>query len=170
MHKVSELIGKSIVSAATGERLGKVSDVLVDQQSHRVLGFVIGGGLMSAEHVLPHADVQAMGADAVVARSATGVVGAKEWREQGVAGARTSTLKHRRVLTTTGRSLGEVHDVLLDDGGGAVEAFEVTAPSLGGLVHKHAILPHVSGMTIGADAVLVPDESVDGWQPPVPRS
>ena len=166
MHKVSELVGKSIVSAATGERLGTVSDVLVDQQSHRVLGFVIGGGLMSSEHVLPHADVQAMGADAVVARSATGMVGAKEWRERGVAAARTSTLKHRRVLTTGGRALGEVHDVLLDDRGAAVAAFDVSAPSLGGLMHKHAILPYVTGMTIGADAVLVPDESVGAWESP----
>ena len=165
MRKVSELVGKSIVSAASGEHLGKVSDVLVDQQSHRVLGFVIGGGLMGSEHVLLHADVQAMGADAVVARSGTGVVGARDWREQGVAAARTSTLTDRRVLTNSGRALGKVHDVLLDDRGAAVEAFEVSVPSLGGLVHKHTILPHVAGMTIGADAVLVPDQSVDAETP-----
>ena len=39
MQKVSELIGKSIVSADSGERIGKVSDVLVDPQSQHVLGW-----------------------------------------------------------------------------------------------------------------------------------
>ena len=60
MHKVSELVGKSIVSAESGERIGKVADMLLDQQSQRVLAIVIEGGLFSSEHVLPLSDVQTL--------------------------------------------------------------------------------------------------------------
>ena len=158
MQKVSELVGKPIVSADTGERIGKVSDVLVDLQSHHVLGLVVAGGLFSSEHVLPYTDVQAMGRDAVVARSRSGVVGAKEWRQQAVETMRTSTLQHRRVLTTSGRALGEIRDVLLDDAGG-IEGFEIAGSTLGGLLRRRSRLPQAPGVTIGADAVLVSDET-----------
>ena len=75
MHRVSELVGRAIVAAESGERIGTVSDVLLDPASQRVLGLVIAGGLLSSEHVLPISDVQTLGTDTVVARSATAVVG-----------------------------------------------------------------------------------------------
>jgi len=159
MQKVSELVGKPIVSAETGERMGKVADVLLDPQSSHILGLVVGGGLLSSEQVLPYADVQTLGKDAVVARSGKGVVGPKEWRQQGLDTARSSALTHKRVLTTSGRALGEIHDVLVDESAGTVEAFVVANSALGGLVRRRSILPQGSGVTIGADAVLVPDEA-----------
>jgi uncharacterized protein YrrD len=161
MQKVSELVGKPIVSAETGERIGKVSDVLLDPEIRRVLGLVVGGGLFTAEHVLLSLDVQTFGKDAVIARSVTRIVGPKEWHKQAVEATRSSTLKHKRVLTTSGRALGEVHDVLLDDGG-TVEAFEVA----GGLMHRRSIVPQAVGVTVGVDAVLVPDEPTSSPEKP----
>jgi uncharacterized protein YrrD len=171
MQKVSELMGRPIVSSETGERVGKVVDVLLDPHSNHVVGLVTaGGGLLSSEQVLPYADVQTLGKDAVVARSGNGVVGSKEWRQQGVDSKRSSTLKHRRVLTTSGRALGEISDVLLDGTAGTVEAFEVASPAFGGLVQRRSILPRGSGLTIGADAVLVPDEAAGALENPPKRS
>ena len=158
MHKVSELVGKPIVSAESGEQIGKVADVLLDQQSLHVLGIVIEGGLFASEHVLPFSDVQTLGKDAVVARSGTGVVGPKEWHQRAIEGVRTSALKHKRVLTTSGRALGEIHDVLLDETG-IVEGFEVTGSRLSRLMGRHSLLPQASGITVGADAVIVSDET-----------
>ncbi len=155
MQRVSELIGKPIVSAESGERIGKVTDVLLDPQTQHVVGIVVGGGVFASEHVLPYGDVQTLGRDAVIARTGAGVVGPKEWRQYTVDATRSSTLKHRRVLTTSGRALGEVHDILLNDGG-MVESFEVSG---GGLMPRRSILPSVKGLTIGSDAVLVPDET-----------
>ena len=53
MQKVSELVGKPIASADTDERIGKVSDVLVDPQAQHVAGVVVASGVLSSEHVLP---------------------------------------------------------------------------------------------------------------------
>jgi uncharacterized protein YrrD len=158
MHKLSELVGKSIVSAESGEQIGKVADMLLDKQSQRVLAIVIEGGLFSSEHVLPFADVQTLGKDAVVARSGTGVVGAKDWHQRAIEVTRTSGLKHKLVLTTSGRALGEIHDVLLDETG-IVEGFEITGSRLGRLMGRHSLLTRADGITAGADAVIVSDES-----------
>ncbi len=156
MRKVSELLGRAIVSAENGERIGKVADVLLDERSQQVIGLIVAGGLMRAEHVLPYSDVQTLGTDAVVARSTARVVSATKWHEQGLATRRASALKHRRVLTTGGKAIGAIQDVLLDDRG-SVDAFEVVDSTLGGLIHRRSTLPYANGLTVGADAVLVPD-------------
>jgi uncharacterized protein YrrD len=69
MRKVSALVGQPIVSAASGERIGKVSDVLLDAETRHVVGRVVRGGLFTSEQVLPYEDVQSPGEDAVIARS-----------------------------------------------------------------------------------------------------
>jgi uncharacterized protein YrrD len=86
------------------------------------------------------------------------VVGRKEWHQQAIETIRTSSLHHKRVLTTSGRALGTIHDVLLDDRGG-VEAFEIAGSTLAGLLRRRSTLPQAHGVTIGADAVLVSDET-----------
>jgi uncharacterized protein YrrD len=100
----------------------------------------------------------------VVARSADGVLDAKQWRERGVQVARSSALRHKRVLTAGGRLLGEIDDVLLDDVG-IVEAFEISRSGFAGLVRRRSRLHQGSDVTIGTDAVLVSDaaaEAMDG--------
>ena len=67
-------------------------------------------------------------------------------------------MKHKPVLTTSGRALGEIHDVLLGETGN-VEGFEVTGSRLGRLMGRHSLLPRADGVTVGADAVIVSDES-----------
>ncbi len=164
MKRASELIGRAVVSADAGTRMGKVSDVLVDAQSHQVLGLVVVSGMLGAEQVLPFTNVQTLGTDAVVARSGAGLIDRKEWRQQAAGSLRTSSLTHKRVLTTSGRAVGEVRDVLLDDAG-AVEAFEIGGSTLGGLLRRRSTLPHGHGVTIGTDAVLVPDEAAAELHP-----
>ena len=164
MQKASDVVGRAIVSSETGERIGRVADLLIDAGVARVLGLVIGGGVLKSEQVLPYTDVHTLGGDAVVARTATGVLNPQQWREQGSEGTRSSTLKHRRVLTTTGRALGEIDDVYVDEATGTIEGFELVGSAFAGLVQRRSMLPQGSGITIGADAVLVPDELAAGLE------
>lgn len=153
MWKVTQLIGKSILSGNSGEQLGKVADVLLDADSHRVVGLVVAGGVLRSEQVLPYAEIQTLGTDAVIARSATGLITAKEWHAQPLAATRTSTLKKLPVLTTSGRAVGDVRDILLDEKG-LVDALEVSG---GGLLRRRSTVSNAPGLTIGSDAVLIPD-------------
>jgi uncharacterized protein YrrD len=79
-QRVTELLGKVVVSADSGEKLGTVSDVLLDDADHHMVGLVVRRGMMKSEHVLPAAAVQTFGRDTVVSRTSGDLVSAKEWR------------------------------------------------------------------------------------------
>ncbi|HXE80902.1 MAG TPA: PRC-barrel domain-containing protein [Vicinamibacterales bacterium] len=80
-RRATHLIGKPVVSAPTGERLGTVSDLLLDDAGTSLVGLVLNAGWMKGEHVLPAESVQTLGADAVVSRTSE-VFGAKDWHER----------------------------------------------------------------------------------------
>lgn len=80
-RRATELIGKPVVSADTGQKLGTVSDLLLDDRGSRLLGLVLRHGLMKSENVLPADAVQTLGADAIVSRSGQ-LITAKEWRNR----------------------------------------------------------------------------------------
>ena len=83
-QRASDLIGKAVVSADTGEKLGTVSDILLDEADHRLVGLVVQRGLMKSEHVLPSASVQTYGRDTVVSRNAQDLITAKDWQRSQV--------------------------------------------------------------------------------------
>ena len=79
--RATELIGKAVVSANTGERLGTVSDLLLDDAGTGLVGFVLRHGLMKSEDVLPADAVQTLGTDVIVSRTGD-LIGAQEWNDR----------------------------------------------------------------------------------------
>lgn len=77
-RRVSDYLGKPIVSADHGEKGGTVSDVLVDAPTGRMVGLIVRGGLLTSEQVLPYSDVQVLGDGAVIVKSLQHIVTAKE--------------------------------------------------------------------------------------------
>jgi uncharacterized protein YrrD len=77
--RATDVIGKSVVSAATGEKLGTVGDVLFDEHTREWVALIVRHGVLRTENVLPAEAVQSLGADAVVSRS-DHLTSAKEWR------------------------------------------------------------------------------------------
>jgi uncharacterized protein YrrD len=157
VHHSHQLIGKPIVSAETGHKLGEVADLLLDDEQGRLVGVVIGGGMFGTERVLPYGDVQTIGPDVIVARSESGVLDAKQWRERGTHAARTSGLKHRRVVTADGRDIGTINDICVDEKTGNVTGYDVTGR---GLIRRHSIVRQSADVTIGRDVILIPDEEM----------
>lgn len=160
MHRVSEIIGKPIVSAETGDRLGSVSDALLGDGGVNVVALIIRGGLLEKEHVLPFHDIQTLGGDTVLARTVAGISSPQEWRRSGVKATRSSRLRGKPVVTVGGQRLGEVSDLLVNDETGAFDGVEVADSRLGGLHTKRAILHASEEIRIGPDAVVVPDNAI----------
>lgn len=161
MRRTSELIGKAIVSADRGEKMGRVADVLVDPDGGRLAGLVVRNGLLRREAVLPYEDVNVLGQDAVVARSRDAVTGAAEWRKRAVQARRSMGLRNRRVITRAGREVGTISDVYIDEQSGRVDGYEVATQAFAGLVQRHTRLPFSNDLAIGDDAVVVPDNTGD---------
>ena len=160
MHRLSEIIGKPIVSSETGDRLGSISDALVEDGGVNVVALVIGGGLLAKEHVLPFRDIQTLGGDTVLARTDAGIRSPQEWRRSGVNATRSSELRGKPVVTVGGQRLGEVSDLLVNGETGTFAGVEVAEPRFGGLRTKRAILRASEEMRIGPDAVVVPDNAL----------
>ena len=157
VQSVKDVIGKTIISIESGDKLGTVSDALMDDGSVSLVALVVGGGVLGKEHVLPFSDVHTLGGDTVLARADAGISGPREWRESGVQATRSSALKGRPVVTMTGHKLGEVSDLLVDPRSGAFAALEVAASDFGGLRTKRSLIKPGAEIRIGPDAVVVPD-------------
>lgn len=161
MQRTSELIGKPIVSADRGEKVGTVSDVLLQPDEGRLAALVVHTGILRSERVLPYEEVKVLGRDAVVARSREAVIDPAGWEQRHVHARRSSRLSHQRVITQTGREVGTIADVYVDEASGRVDAYDVATPVFAGLVHRHARLPHSTDLAVGEDAVVVPDSVGD---------
>ena len=86
IQRASQVIGKSIMAADNGEKLGTVADILFDDGNRQMIGLVVRQGLLHSEQVLPADAVQAFGRDAVVSASRAALIGARDWKEKQKAG------------------------------------------------------------------------------------
>jgi uncharacterized protein YrrD len=78
-QRATDLIGKTVVSADNGEKLGTVADLLLDEDDHQLVGLVVTHGLLKREDVLPAAAVKTFGRDAVVSHSSSDLIPGREW-------------------------------------------------------------------------------------------
>jgi uncharacterized protein YrrD len=85
--RATNVIGRPVVSADTGRKLGTVGDVLIDDAGREVVGLVVRHGRLGGEDVLPAAAVHSLGPDAIVSRTDE-LIDGREWRD------RDSTRRH----------------------------------------------------------------------------
>ena len=78
--RATDVIGRPIVSAASGKKLGVVGDLLLDQ-SGALLGLAVKHGALRSEDVLPMESVQSLGTDAVLSKS-DDLIDAREWKQR----------------------------------------------------------------------------------------
>lgn len=156
MHPASSIVGKPVVTAAEGNRIGEVSDLLIDPAEGMVVGLVVADGWRKDERVLPFRDVRTLGGDAVIVASSSAILDRASWRRTGQHVIRTSDLSGRPVLTSAGSRLGTIKDVLIDDTSGTVDHMVVQSPRLGGLLHRSSTFAVSKDVRVGADAVVIP--------------
>jgi uncharacterized protein YrrD len=159
VYRLSDMIGKTVVSVDSGEKLGTISDALLEPGEVRLMGLVVGHGMLGKEHVLPLEDVQTVGRDTVLARTHEHLIDPREWKARDVDTTRTSTLRGRPVVSGAGERLGQVRDLLVDEQTGAFGGLEVESRSFGGLRHHRSVIPSSPIPRIGRDAIVVPEES-----------
>jgi uncharacterized protein YrrD len=150
-----------VVSADRGEKLGNVADLLLDQAGEHAIGLVVGSGWLGGEAVLPIGDIGAVGRDAVVARARENLIDAAAWRQRHVTTMRASTLRNKRVMTVTGRELGTVADVHVDEKSGDVQGIEIAGRSL---LARRSVIPRSDGVRMGRDAVVLSQDAASQWE------
>ena len=79
--RATDVIGRPVVSADTGRKLGSVSDLLLDDAGREIVGLVVKHGALRGEDVLPASAVNSLGPDAVVSRT-DALIDGREWRDR----------------------------------------------------------------------------------------
>ncbi len=148
-----DVIGLDVVVAETGERLGRVEDVLVTHPAGRVMAFLLEGGGGEAA-VFPFEEVRAVGRGAVLVEA-----GAAPLLTRRKGRLRVLLQRHRgvmglRLLGAGGEDLGTIEDLDFDPVTGRVTGYEVSGGLLEDLRAGRRFLPVAPGMVFGPDAVV----------------
>jgi uncharacterized protein YrrD len=152
--RLTEVIGKPIVSADTGEKVGRAEDVLLDDTRRHLVGILITDGMLSRQRVLPFADVQTVGVDTIIARTVTTMCDAKDWVHDGRPAHRSRTVHGKEVVTADGARIGTLQDLVADDRTGDIVGLEVTSQG-----SRTAAIVHALGtIQLTNDVIVIPQE------------
>lgn len=154
-----DLGGLAVVTLGSGERVGRVDDVIFHPADGRIAGFVVGGGgLFARAKFLPITHVQAIGTDAVTINAGdTEALTEAKPIESDPALLAVKSLDGRPVLTQSGSVIGKVADAEVDTEALTVTALLLSTGLLDNALHGRPSMPYAHVQTIGADSVIVSD-------------
>ena len=165
MRNGKGMIGKPVVAYDSGEEFKTIIDLIFDQESNQLLGFLVDeGGWFSNALVLPLTNVQAIGADAVIVATRDAIDSASEFAAMQRILERDNILKGTRIMTIDGRDLGTMTDLYFDDATGAIEGYEVSGGLFADAYSGRSFVPAPDTLKIGEDIAFVPSETADLMQ------
>ncbi len=160
--KASALKGWTVVSLTHAEKIGAVSDILVDRAMSRVVGLKIQTGRRGNGQVVRVGDIRCISADAIVItdRQVLWDGTAPDLRALPTG----HDLHHTKVVSYSGTVLGTLRDVEFDP-----DQYHITQYLLAGtfwdqLAHTGKTFRPAPGFLSGADLLMVPDEVADALQ------
>ena len=156
---LGDLVGKSVISRATGNKLGRVHDLIVDPIGGVLLGLSTetpeGGG-----HVIEIREVYSIGPDAVMVESDDSLspAGGSPLAEAPLA---KKELLGASVVTEGGRLLGQAADVFVRDSSPPQVIYEVRESVLDKLLGRTTFIPASAGRAVSADfkRIIVPEDT-----------
>ena len=165
MRKGTDLIGKAVVAYDTGERFETVLDLIFDQDSNRLLGFLVDeAGWFSTSKVIPLPSVQAIGLDAIIVPSKATEVSASDIQPIDRVLEHNNIMKGTKIMSTDGRYLGTMIDLYFDELTGEIEGYEVSGGMFADAYSGRSFVPAPETLKIGKDVAFVPSETADMMQ------
>ena len=180
MIRATELAGRAVIDLDAAEKLGSIDKIILDPDARRVAGFVVSRGASlfgNATHAMVSASaVHAIGPDAITVRHAAEPPDSPALE----ALPHASDLIGRKVVSTSGRFLGVVEDVLISGADGRIVGYQLASGAplarLGTLVGKKHRAPYLRAdaeLRAGRELIVAPEEAVvestdDETSAPVP--
>ncbi|MES2465282.1 MAG: PRC-barrel domain-containing protein [Armatimonadota bacterium] len=156
MGTAGELSGLAVVSEGSGDKLGKVQDVLFDAPSGSVTAFLVHpGGMFTKPLLLPILAVRTVGADALLVEQ--GHVLEAIASDPPLPGSLSvKSLDGRPVLDDTGKYLGKMTDVTLTADSLSVADLQYSGGVIDSMLHGKPTIPLAVVKAIGPDSIVVP--------------
>jgi len=159
MIKGKALIGMAVVGQQDGAQLGHVRDLIFDTESDQVLALVLGErdlfGLIDAL-VVPWSELSSVGNDVIFARSAASRIKLRDDKAASNVATRENALSGTRIVTTEGKALGTLADMMIDEATGRIAGYEVSGGFVADTLRGKQFLPSPPGLSIGHDVAIAP--------------
>ncbi len=176
MIRAKELGGRAVVDVDAAEKLGRIDRIVLDPESRRVAGFVIarGSGIFNNDKdiLLSASCVHAVGPDAVTVRRTS-----TSDSDAALSGLpRVSDITGRKVVSDTGKLLGTVDDVLIDESDGRIVGYALDEGSFDGSLQqmfkgdraegrRHPYLRADADLRTGENLIVAPESAVSfDWE------
>jgi uncharacterized protein YrrD len=165
MRKGKSVIGKQVLSLATGQRLESVNDLVLDPDVRRMIALVVSeGGILTSSKVVPSSEITSYGKDAVVVRAPDAIISASDQPELRAAVNHNDKILGKAVFTTTGDKLGAVSDVYFDERTADVMGYEVSSGLIGDATKGTSYLATDEITNIGPDVIYVHPLTADALE------
>jgi uncharacterized protein YrrD len=157
MRKGSDIVGKPIVAYDTGEKVGRVRDLIFDQERNYLVALLVQeSGFMSDAKVLPLVAIQSIGMDAAIVSKAEQIIPAKSDPQIAAILARNNIMSGTHIMTVSGQDLGKMVDLYFDETTGAIEGYEVSGGIFADAYSGRSFVPAVQTLRIGENYAFVP--------------
>lgn len=154
----SDLIGRTVVDASTGDDLAEIRDVVFTPGRGAITGFTLRRrGFLGRrlKTVLPIDAVLSVGTDAVMVAHADAISDPSDSDQSDDLVEHTSDdVLHDEVVTMSGRSLGTVRDVVILGG----TAPRVVGFEVGGGIVGSGLIPLGAQTAVSGSVLVVPDD------------
>jgi uncharacterized protein YrrD len=165
MLRGKDVMKRPIIARDTGEKVGRVEDLVLDRSGSRVLGIVAAEKMLfGSEKVVPWTDVRSIGLDNVIVESKASVVKVSEAPEISAALEEEYVLLGNRLQTTGGRELGKIENFFFDPETGSVVGYEISGGINKGRESGSAFLPTPASFQAGKDYSFVDPSAVDTFE------
>jgi uncharacterized protein YrrD len=163
--KASDVIGRQVTVRDGGQDIGKIKDLVVDSTGREVIGIVLSDGMITGARVAPWKAVQAFGPDSVVIDATGSVVKASAAPDIKAALAKKTHIKGLKLLTTKGKELGKIVDVVFDETTGDVGGYDLSSRQFSDTFKGDPFLPTPKWIELGKDVAFVEPEAESTIRP-----
>ncbi len=150
MQRVNELFGKEVVRQTSGEKQGKVRDIVFDEESRNIVALLVGGMVGRAKAL--HWTLVASVGDVVVVGGQEALEKLGEEPEVADLHKKRHTITGTEIVTQEGEKIGEVRDVFVNERG-RVGGYEVSRGAVSDL-RGRKFLPIENVQAIGKDTLI----------------
>jgi uncharacterized protein YrrD len=155
MRKGKDAAGLLVITRDSGEKVGKVEDLVLDAQGSRVLGILVDeAGWFKQAKVVPWSAFHTIGLDTVIIDNEASAKKASEVPEMSEVLEGGNVLVGARVTTTDGRDLGKIEDFYFDPETGVVKGFELSGKG-------RKFLPTPASFQAGKDVAFVDPSAME---------
>ncbi|HIK27776.1 MAG: PRC-barrel domain-containing protein [Oscillatoriaceae bacterium SKW80] len=150
----NQLINRLVIDRHTAEEIGRVEQLWLDPQAHRILGFTCKSGIFSnKKRAFTWADIYSIGTDSIVINNPPAA-------EEPEKPPQVTSLINREVFTDTGNKVGKLVDFLLLPQTGIVVNYLYSSNGWRGVLDGIYMFAPADITSIGSKRVMVADAAI----------